>query len=444
MLRRLGVSIVVIVAVLAMAAPAVASKAFMAGEYTAEVSGQQSGEHVFTAEAGITVKCKAATLKGELTEDRTEVELAPAYGECTASGIAATVVTQGCKYRLDANANDIDVVCESGKKITVIAGTCELQIGSQNGLKSIEYANSATLPSTITGTAGVTKIKYTKTKDGFLCPFNGTGEKEDGSLTGKTVAKALKGSQIDLFIAPECSEEWIWLEESCEAWEAEESEEEWEGPEEEEKWPAEEHSPEEEAELGHDPILFVHGYKGNLRTFKTMVKRFEADGWPASRLHNWAYNWIQSNAKSAEVIAEKVEKILEVTNAEKVDIISHSMGGLPSRYYLKYLGGTAKVDEWVSLGGPNHGTRTAWFCNTTSCFEMRAGSEFLQELNTGNEAPGPTRYGTWRSTGDWVILPEASVVVAGAEKNLQWLGLSHADLHEDEDVYKEVREFVKF
>jgi hypothetical protein len=196
-LKRFGVSIVVIVAVLAMAAPAAASKAFMAGGYTAEVSGQQSGEHVFTAEAGITVKCKAATLKGELTEARTEVELAPTYGECTSFGIAATVVTEGCKYRLDANANDVDLVCQSGKKITITAATCELQIGSQNGLKSIEYANSATLPSTITAVASVTKIKYTKTKDGIFCPFNGTGEKEDGALTGQTTAKALKGGQID-------------------------------------------------------------------------------------------------------------------------------------------------------------------------------------------------------------------------------------------------------
>ncbi len=441
MLKRFGVSIVVIVAVLAMAAPAAASKAFMAGEYTAEVSGQQSGEHVFTAEAGITVKCKAATLKGELTEARTEVELAPTYGECTSFGIAATVVTEGCKYRLDANANDVDLVCQSGKKITVAAATCELQIGSQNGLKSIEYADSATLPSTITATASVTKIKYTKTKDGIFCPFNGTGEKEDGALTGQTTAKALKGSQIDLFIAPECSEEWVWLEESCEAWE---TEEEWEGPEEEEEWPAEEHSPEEEAKQGHDPILFVHGYKGNLKTFKTMVGRFEADGWPASRLHNWSYSWLESHVKVAGTIEARVKKMLETTNAQKVDIIAHSMGSLSSRYYLKTLGGTAKVDEWVSLGGPNHGTHLAYTCKQTSCVEARPGSQFLQELNAGNEAPGPTRYGTWRSTGDWVILPEASAVVNGAEKNLQWLGLSHGALHESEGLYEEVREFVKF
>jgi pimeloyl-ACP methyl ester carboxylesterase len=441
-LKRLGVSMVVIVAALSMAAPAAASKAFMAGEYTAEVSGQQSGEHVFTAEAGITVKCKAATLKGELAEAKTEVELAPTYGECTASGVAATVVTEGCKYRLDANANDIDVVCESGKKITVTAGTCELQIGSQNGLKSIEYANSAALPSTITGTASITKIKYTKTKDGIFCPFNGTGEKEDGGLTGQTVAKALKGSQIDLFVAPECSEEWVWVEESCEAWE---TEEEWEPPAEEEQWPEEEVPAEEEEEAGINPILFVHGYRGGLGTFETMVARFIVDGWPAAWLHNWAYDWEESNVDIAKEISTRVNTLLKVTGAKKVDIVTHSMGGLSSRYYLKNLGGTAKVDEWVSLGGPNHGTTTARLCSawSTSCQQMRRGSAFLESLNEGDETPGEVRYGTWRSNGDWVILPEESVVLSGAEKNLQWLDVSHGGLHEKLGIYEEVRKFVE-
>ena len=35
-----------------------------------------------------------------------------------------------------------------------------------------------------------------------------------------------------------------------------------------------------------------------------------------------------------------------------VDVVTHSMGGLSSRYYLKNLGGTANGDDWVSIGGP--------------------------------------------------------------------------------------------
>src|SRR5919202_4566431 len=107
------------------------------------------------------------------------------------------------------------------------------------------------------------------------------------------------------------------------------------------------------AASAHDPILFVHGWNSNSSTWNTMVSRFQADGWTASELNNWSYDWHQSNATTAAQIQTKVDGILAATGAAKVDIITHSMGGLSSRYYVKNLGGDAKIDEWVSLGGPN-------------------------------------------------------------------------------------------
>ena len=119
------------------------------------------------------------------------------------------------------------------------------------------------------------------------------------------------------------------------------------------------------AASAHDPILFVHGWNSSSSTWNTMVSRFQADGWTASELNNWSYNWHQSNATTASQIKSKVDSILAATGAAKVDVISHSMGGLSSRYYVRNLGGDQKVDDWVSLGGPNHGTDTANFCFDT-------------------------------------------------------------------------------
>src|SRR3954468_18473434 len=104
----------------------------------------------------------------------------------------------------------------------------------------------------------------------------------------------------------------------------------------------------------HDPILFVHGWNSSSSTWNTMVSRFQADGWTAPELNNWSYNWHQSNATTASEIKTKVDGILAATGAAKVDIVSHSMGGLSSRYFIRNLAGDAEVDDWVSLGGPNH------------------------------------------------------------------------------------------
>ena len=191
-----------------------------------------------------------------------------------------------------------------------------------------------------------------------------------------------------------------------------------------------------------DPILFVHGWNGDTATWTTMVGRFQADGYAASRLFNWQYNSSQSNATTAQQVSTKVNEILAATGAAKVDVISHSMGALSTRYYTKNLGGDAKVDEWVSLGGPNHGTDFANWCFSASCVEMRPGSTFLNNLNSGDETPGVSRYGTWWSPCDEIINPDSSVPLSGAT-NTQTACLSHSNLHEDATVYAQVRAFTR-
>lgn len=198
------------------------------------------------------------------------------------------------------------------------------------------------------------------------------------------------------------------------------------------------------ASAAENPILFVHGWNSSGSTWNTMIGRFAADGWTSAELNNWSYNTAQSNATTASQLSTRVNSILATTGTAKVDIVSHSMGGLSSRYYLKNLGGTAKVDAWVSLGGPNHGTSTANLCFwNTSCFEMRPGSSFLSALNSVDETPGTTvRYRTWWSPCDEVINPDSSVALSGAT-NTQTACMSHSNLHQNATVYGQVRDWVR-
>ena len=191
-----------------------------------------------------------------------------------------------------------------------------------------------------------------------------------------------------------------------------------------------------------EPILFVHGWNSSGSVWNTMIARFQADGWTAAQTNNWSYNTAQSNVTTAGQVNTKVDQIRAATGAAKVDIISHSMGGLNTRYYLKNLGGAAEVDEWVSLGGPNHGTTTANLCFwNTSCFEMQPGSSFLNNLNATDETPGLVNYGTWWSPCDEVINPDSSVSLIGAT-NTQTACLGHSALYSDLTVYGQVRNFV--
>ncbi|MFE9773666.1 esterase/lipase family protein [Streptomyces sp. NPDC005931] len=190
-----------------------------------------------------------------------------------------------------------------------------------------------------------------------------------------------------------------------------------------------------------NPILFVHGYSGNGSNWNTMADRFRADGWPSSHLAQWTYDWRQSNATTAQQLSTEVDNLLTATGASQVDIVTHSMGGLSSRYYLKNLGGSSKVDAWVSLGGPNHGTDSADTCFDTSCTEMRIGSAFLTALNSGDETPGAPRYATWWSPCDTFINPDSSVPLSGAT-NTRTACLSHSGLLVDATVYAQTRDMI--
>lgn len=192
----------------------------------------------------------------------------------------------------------------------------------------------------------------------------------------------------------------------------------------------------------HYPILFVHGWKESSTLWKTMIERFEKDGWTKSELNNWSYNTAQSNVTTAKEVATKVTEIKSKTGAAKVNLITHSMGALSTRYYIKNLGGESTIEDWVSLGGPNHGTTTADFCFEVSCEEMRPNSKFLNELNAGDETPGSVHYATWWSPCDEIINPHESVILTGAT-NTETECISHVALTTNEKVYVGVREFVK-
>jgi triacylglycerol lipase len=159
---------------------------------------------------------------------------------------------------------------------------------------------------------------------------------------------------------------------------------------------------------------------------------------------NFSYDYRLSNATTAQTIANKVDSVLLATGAHHVDIITHSMGALSARYYVRNLLpiGDRRVDAVVNLGGTNHGTITAFGCTPISCTEMRPYSSFVTKLSATDETWGTPRYATWWSACDEVIYPQTSAKLSGAV-NTQTACLRHSDLHENFTVYTQVRDLVK-
>lgn len=189
------------------------------------------------------------------------------------------------------------------------------------------------------------------------------------------------------------------------------------------------------------PIIFVHGAGGSASDWAGVLARFREDGWTDRELIAASYNSLVSNASVAALIRDHVESVVRATGWDKVDMITYSMGSVSSRYYLKNLGGTARVDAWVSVAGPNHGSETAFLCDLTPCIELRPGSAFLTALNAGDETPGPVRYATWWSPCDQTIVPPESTILDGA-MNTQTECLGHTEFFPNELIYQQVRDFI--
>ena len=109
------------------------------------------------------------------------------------------------------------------------------------------------------------------------------------------------------------------------------------------------------------------------------------------------------------------------TGAAKVDIVSHSMGGLVSRTFVKSLGGASQVDSLIMLGTPNYGTALANVASfftlgscvgITACQQMAAGSTFLAALNAGDDTIGSVRYTSIATLYDEIVFPYSNAFLA--------------------------------
>jgi hypothetical protein len=165
-----------------------------AGEAEVTATQTESGKHVLAIE-GSKMECGEATFQteGEVA-DGESLQVHPVYGGCKSFGfIGATVTTTGCHYLFTAGSptssstfnGSFHIICTGGAKIKIVAGTCEVQIGSQEALGSLMYTNLEG------GELGfefaLEEIEAEKTKDGFLCPLSGTGA-TTASITGDSDA----------------------------------------------------------------------------------------------------------------------------------------------------------------------------------------------------------------------------------------------------------------
>lgn len=176
------------------------------------------------------------------------------------------------------------------------------------------------------------------------------------------------------------------------------------------------------------PVLLLHGLFHNRAVWFLMKQRLEQCGFTVVAVNLPAFEMVETLTRK---IADTVEETLVTYDAEQVDIVGHSMGGLLARYYIEFMGGDKRVNHCVMLGTPNAGSKLAPFTLSPMGRDLMPGSALLTELNA---APinANVRYFSIFSHHDNLVIPAESAELPGAETiAVEWLGHNSLLFHRE-------------
>jgi triacylglycerol lipase len=189
----------------------------------------------------------------------------------------------------------------------------------------------------------------------------------------------------------------------------------------------------------HNPVLLVHGT--GLNADESWAWNYELAlppsgfDWCAVTLPDRELGDIQV---SAEYVVWAVERMHALTH-RKVDIITHSQGGMEGRWALRWWSRVrADTADLIDLASPNHGIYAADACadsgsrvpparrpgslngaarESSGCWpavwQMASGSHFLKALNSVSETPGKVDYTQIYSQTDELVEPSSTVPLKG-------------------------------
>ncbi|MCT2590430.1 alpha/beta fold hydrolase [Streptomyces sp. N2-109] len=180
-----------------------------------------------------------------------------------------------------------------------------------------------------------------------------------------------------------------------------------------------------------EPVVLVHGTFFNLgANWPVLAPKLANEGYCV-----YAFNYGMNHLSlgrvggldhirdSARTMRTFVDKVLDATGSEQVDVVGHSQGGLLPHYYIEKLGGADKVDEFIGMAPSNHGTDLSGlvslgrqlnllgFVNgllgrtAPGMVDQEVGSDFQRELfGNGDTVPGP-EYTVISTKHDRVVTP---------------------------------------
>ncbi|HSQ81191.1 MAG TPA: alpha/beta fold hydrolase [Casimicrobiaceae bacterium] len=182
------------------------------------------------------------------------------------------------------------------------------------------------------------------------------------------------------------------------------------------------------------PVLLLHGVLCNAGVWRRLTRFLASRDVPG--VYTLSYGPpLASIELFAEQMEAKIDAIRVATGARRVMVVSHSMGGLVARAYLRRYG-AGKLARVLTIGAPHHGSVHAWMFPGTSLSQLRPGSPWLAALGSERLDPALRFVSLW-SWHDSMVAPQLSSRLAGAI-DVALAGIGHNALLGDPGVFAQV------
>jgi pimeloyl-ACP methyl ester carboxylesterase len=169
------------------------------------------------------------------------------------------------------------------------------------------------------------------------------------------------------------------------------------------------------------PVLLVHGYACNRAAGWALARALRRRGetvWAPTLepIYGAIDTWV-------EPLAAAVDRLRTATGAERVVLVTHSMGGLAARAYLRAHGG-AKIGRLITLGAPHHGSAHARLGMGENARQMEPGSAWLVALAAADVGGLGVPFVSIFTHHDNFVAPQTSSAHPAA-RNLPLAGVGH-------------------
>lgn len=188
------------------------------------------------------------------------------------------------------------------------------------------------------------------------------------------------------------------------------------------------------------PVLLVPGYAEPSWYFMYGIYRdLKKAGYAVDGI-NLFPNFASAEEQALKVKA-KAEAMMKAAGSSKIHLVVHSFGGLISRHYIQNLGGSAVIDQLVTIATPHLGTYAAYLGPGESAVQLRPDSEFLKKLNAQGFAYPPVKYTSiWSNLDEIVLPPKHSIMPDSQVFYVPWTG--HLTIMFSQRTYAAIRQVL--